>query len=112
MLVVSGDSGFPNQPWLLTPVLQPQAGSPEERYNTSLRSARNCIGVLKGRFRCLLKDRVLHYSPPMAGCIINACAVLHNFLINRNVDWDEPVGEDDEQNENYGDRGSVLFFLH
>ncbi|KAJ8909912.1 hypothetical protein NQ315_014919 [Exocentrus adspersus] len=62
-----GDSGYPQQPWLMTPVLNPAQGSPEERYNNTHASARNCIercfGVLKGRFRCLLGERTLRYSP-------------------------------------------------
>ncbi|XP_072166468.1 putative nuclease HARBI1 [Diadema setosum] len=51
-----GDSGYPLQPWLLTPILRPQNDS-EERYNRSLVHTRVCveraIGVLKARFRCL-----------------------------------------------------------
>lgn len=50
-----GDSGYPQQPWLMIPVLNAVVGSPEERYNTGHASARNCvercIGVLKSRFR-------------------------------------------------------------
>ncbi|CAH1995307.1 unnamed protein product [Acanthoscelides obtectus] len=38
-------------------------------------------GVLKNRFRCLLKDRVLHYAPFRAGQIINATSVLHNMCV-------------------------------
>jgi len=36
-------------------------------------------GVLKGRWRCLLSDRTLHYNPVKVGMIVNACAVLHIF---------------------------------
>lgn len=50
-----GDSGYPQQPWLMTPVLNAAPASPEERYNNRHASARNCvercIGVLKSRFR-------------------------------------------------------------
>lgn len=35
-------------------------------------------------YRCLLKDRVLHYRPKTASKIILACAVLHNLAIHFN----------------------------
>lgn len=73
-------------------------GTPEARYNTQLCSARSlierCNGLLKMRFRCLLKHRVLHYTPTMAGKIINACCVLHNMCIHNNIP------EPDEEDEN------------
>lgn len=46
------------------------------------------LGVLKNRFRCLLKDRVLHYDPLKAGQIINAVCVLHNMCVTANLDLD------------------------
>ncbi|KFM67994.1 putative nuclease HARBI1, partial [Stegodyphus mimosarum] len=59
-----GDSGYPLEPWLLTPIRNPQTVG-EEALNRRLLSARNsierCNGLLKSRFRCLLKDRALHY---------------------------------------------------
>ncbi|KAJ8944584.1 hypothetical protein NQ314_009455 [Rhamnusium bicolor] len=62
-----GDSGYPQQPWLMTPVLNAVPGSPEEQYNNVHAAARNCVercfGVLKGRFRCLLGELTLRYSP-------------------------------------------------
>lgn len=80
-----GDSGYPQQPWLMTPVLNAQNGSAEERYNVRHASARNCVercfGVLKGRFRCLLGERKLRYNPNKVSSIIVACAVLHNICI-------------------------------
>lgn len=35
--------------------------------------------------RCLLKHRVLHYSPSKASKIIKSCIMLHNLCINDNV---------------------------
>lgn len=87
LLIVLGYSGYGQQPWLLVPFRTPENGS-EEAYNAAHRKARHpverCIGVWKARFRCLCKQRVLLYSPVKAGRIINACAVLHNILINSN----------------------------
>lgn len=44
-----------------------------------------CNGLLKMRFRCLLKHRTLHYTPHKASLIVNACIVLHNMCIENNV---------------------------
>ncbi|KAJ8937733.1 hypothetical protein NQ318_009143 [Aromia moschata] len=72
-----GDSGYPQQPWLMIPVLNAAVGTH--------RSARNCIercfGLLKGRFRCLLGERTLRYSPERVGTIVVSCAALHNICI-------------------------------
>ncbi|XP_063216851.1 putative nuclease HARBI1 [Bacillus rossius redtenbacheri] len=80
-----GDSGYPLQQWLLTPVVGAAPGTPEYLYTSRHVATRSCIercnGVLKSRFRCLRKDRVLHYKPTKAASIINACAVLHNLAI-------------------------------
>lgn len=54
-----------------------------------------CNGLLKMRFRCLLKHRVLHYTAEVASKIINACAVLHNICIENNV----PLLYDDDNDQ-------------
>ncbi|XP_029678128.1 putative nuclease HARBI1, partial [Formica exsecta] len=80
-----GDSGYPLEPWLLTPLPHEPEGTPRFLYNEALCSARNCVerlfGVLKSTWRCLSKHRVLQYEPGFAGRIVNACAVLHNMRI-------------------------------
>jgi len=77
------------EPWLLTPYPDAQPGTQEAFFNQRHSSTRNtverCIGVLKKRFRCLLRYRTLEYTPEKAGEIINACAVLHNMCIRANV---------------------------
>ncbi|KAJ8974307.1 hypothetical protein NQ317_009547 [Molorchus minor] len=92
-----GDSGYPQQPWLMTPILHPIAGTPEEQYNNSHASARNCIercfGVLKGKFRCLLGERVLRYSPEKVGTIAVSCAVLHNICIAARLEHNFDIPE-------------------
>lgn len=51
-----------------------------------------CIGVLKKRFRCLLRYRTLEYAPEKAAQIINACTVLHNMCIQARLpDPPEPA---------------------
>jgi len=73
----------------MTPIIDAIEGSPEAEYNRKQMKCcliiEQCNGVLKMRFRCLLKHRVLHYSPPTASKIIYTCAVLHNMCINENV---------------------------
>lgn len=44
------------------------------------------IGVLKMRWRCILGERKLRYSPTKIGHIIISCATLHNYLIANRFD--------------------------
>lgn len=64
---IIGDSGFPLEPWLFTPVNNPPQGSLQLAYNKRFLSTRNSVersfGVIKSRFRCLSRHRDLHYSP-------------------------------------------------
>lgn len=89
------------RPWCLTPVLNAEENSPEFNFNTMFKKARctieRCNGVLKGRFRCLIKDCVLHYKPNKATKIINACTVLHNICISNNLEEPELQDLNDEQ---------------
>ena len=103
-----GDSGYPLEPWLLTPISNPQTRK-EELFNKTQIKARNTVerafGVLKTRFRCLHKHRTLHYSPQKAAIIIYSCAILHNILIDNAVaieDLDDIIeyDETDETEEN------------
>lgn len=84
----------------MTPFLNTSQRSVEERFNKRHASARvsveRCNGVLKSRFRCLLKHRVLHYLPETAGHITNACAVLHNICNERNLYFEYADLEDDD----------------
>ena len=88
----------------MTPVLHAVEGSPEEHFSRRLTTVRSLIervnGVLKMRFRCLLRHRVLHYSPEFFSKIINACCVLHNMCIEYNVP--EPEPEEQDANVDFG----------
>lgn len=77
----------------------PEPGTPQFDYNQHLKHTRclieRCNGLLKMRFRCLLKHRVLHYAPEKAGQIINACVVLHNICVQNNMPEPDPeVGDE------------------
>lgn len=117
IFLVVGDSGYGQQPWLYVPKLRERVlkvwvelTASEKRYNKSHRKTRStvegCIGVLKNRFRCLCRQRVLMYSPKTAGSIIVACVVLHNIMIDakyplpREEDIAEQISDDESENEN------------
>ncbi|KAG8239533.1 hypothetical protein J437_LFUL019202 [Ladona fulva] len=91
-----GDSGYPHEPWLHTPILNAEEGTLEARntrYHIKARSAvERCIGLLKGRFRCLLLGRKLEYEPRKACKFINACCVLHNMCVLGGVPYVEDDG--------------------
>ena len=102
---VTGDSGYPLETSLLTPVRDPTTPN-EVRYNAAHIKTRNvverCFGLLKSRFRVLDKTGgMMVYSPEKAIKITMACVVLHNFCTRRgfpapaditvDVAEDEPV---------------------
>ncbi|KMQ88281.1 nuclease harbi1 [Lasius niger] len=92
-----GDSGYALRPWMMTPIMDNDSNIATRRYNDRQKSTRSfierCNGVLKMRFRCLLKHRVLHYQPDVCSKIINACTVLHNMCIHDNVPLPEAEDE-------------------
>lgn len=83
---------------------EPLPDSPEAEYDRCHKSTRciieRCNGLLKMRFRCLLKHRVLHYHPERAARIINACVVLHNICVEHNMP--EPDVEVDDEHIDLG----------
>ncbi|XP_054709081.1 putative nuclease HARBI1 [Uloborus diversus] len=98
-----GDSGYPLEPWLMTPVAEPVTNPEDVVYNKKHAQTRNpierCFGVLKARFRCILKDRVLHYHPVAAARIVNACAVLHNICIEHGIEPPDDIPNEPKRKE-------------
>ena len=91
-----GDSGYPQQQWLMTPFSSPSTAS-ERRYNVSQKRIRStmerCIGILKSRFRCIDQTNgMLLFSPERSAVVIRAVTNLHNFARKRRM----PVPTDDE----------------
>lgn len=95
-----GDSGYPLRPWLLKPLEVDPVNRWEENYNKFHKSTRTIIehvnGILKMRFRCLLKYRSLHYDPETASKIINVCCALHNMCVKRGLPDVEPKSSLDD----------------
>ena len=77
----------------MTPYRKSSEGSAEARYNIVHSKSRSIIervfGILKGRWRCLLHTRELHYQPEKVSRIINVCCALHNLCIRYNIPIDE-----------------------
>ncbi|XP_071439217.1 putative nuclease HARBI1 [Hetaerina americana] len=101
-----GDSEYPLEPWILTPIANASEDTAEGSYNQSLRQTmacvKNAVSVLKKTFMCLSPDKLLYYKPLDASSIVVACVVLHNIrlhhkLINEVFDNDDQVGVEGEQ---------------
>lgn len=79
----------------MTPILDAAPNTLHANYNKKHVAARvvieNTFGRLKNRWRCLNKDRVLHYKPLKCARIIQACCILHNIGINLNVVEEEEM---------------------
>ncbi|XP_072145398.1 putative nuclease HARBI1 [Dermacentor andersoni] len=104
------DSGYPLEPWLLTPVTgHPPVHTAEGGYNTAHAAMRSvverCIGLLKSRFCCLQGYRALHYKPDRAANIVAACAVLHNLCLDEGDVLLDDVS-DDSSNSSSDDESS------
>ncbi|XP_065300951.1 putative nuclease HARBI1 [Dermacentor albipictus] len=100
------DSGYPLEPWFLTPVTgHLPIHTAEGRYNTAHAAmwsvVERCIGLLKSPFRCLQRYRALHYEPDRAANIVAACAVLHNLCLDEGNVLD--VVSDDSSNSSSDD---------
>lgn len=80
----------------MAPILDATPGTQEANYNEKHMRARvvieNTISRLKNQWRCLHKDRVLHYKPLKCSRIILACFVLHNIVINFGIENTEDMG--------------------
>lgn len=88
----------------MTPYRKSIVGSAESRYNTAHAKARAIIervfGILKGRWRCLLHTRELHYQPEKVAQIVNVCCLLHNLCSRYHVPIDESEVVSDAAYEN------------
>ncbi|XP_015119302.1 putative nuclease HARBI1 [Diachasma alloeum] len=100
------DAGYPFSPYILTPIVDAAEGTPEYRYtrrHTHTRCAiERVFGMLKGRFRCLHKDRVLLYEPEKVVNFFKSYAILHNIMIDNGLQLDDEdfyESEDDDEEQ-------------
>ncbi|CAK1597708.1 unnamed protein product [Parnassius mnemosyne] len=87
----------------MTPDLEAAPNSSAEKYNKWYCQVRNCVertnGYLKGTFRSLGIDRVLHYSPEKASQLIYACATLYNIMLHYRIPMEQPMDNLDATSE-------------
>ncbi|XP_069059558.1 putative nuclease HARBI1 [Pleurodeles waltl] len=86
---IIGESGYPNLPWLLTPVRHSTADG-EDCYNEAHGHTRwvieRCFGLLNARFHCLhISGGTLLYNPQKVCQIIVACCMLHNLGLSCHI---------------------------
>lgn len=94
-----GDSGYPLEHCLLTPVISPSAPG-EENYNKYHKKTRKIIeqafGILKSRFRIISKSGgMLCYNLEKCVKIILCCFILHNIAKTQNEPNNFENGSDD-----------------
>lgn len=89
-LLILGDSGYPLEPWCITPYRNPAEGSMESHFNEVHSKARciveRSIGIFKARWKVLSNDKRSRYCPQKIALFANVCASLHNICIKFKVD--------------------------
>ncbi|KAJ8672057.1 hypothetical protein QAD02_003316 [Eretmocerus hayati] len=102
------DAGYTDSPVIFSPIANPQTDA-EKAFNDMLTHNRckveQLFGQLKGRWRCINKERMLHYKPKNVVKVITACIVLHNFAKLGG----EPIQVDEEDDLGTYDYPSNLF---
>jgi len=90
--ILLGDSIYPCNNWLLTPIRGDNLNISSTRYNYAHKKTRclieRAIGILKNRFPVLKCVRVK--NPAFAAEIIKSCVALHNLCLANN-DYDEEI---------------------
>ena len=95
--ILLGDSGYPSQRYLLTPIHNPE-GQAENLYNESQIRTRNVVertfGIWKRRFPVLSVG--IRCRLNLAQRIVVACAILHNIACQQNEEVFEGDDEEDQ----------------
>ncbi|XP_017482353.1 PREDICTED: putative nuclease HARBI1 [Rhagoletis zephyria] len=107
-----GDSGYPLEPWCITPYRNPLDGSSECAFNEIHSKARciieRTIGILKGRWRILVNDKRGRYDPAKVARFANVCSALHNVCLNYKIDYNPTYHESENQVEiNVGEESQL-----
>ncbi|KAK3886024.1 hypothetical protein Pcinc_009800 [Petrolisthes cinctipes] len=84
-----GDSGYPLEPFLMTPVTNPTNEAEELYYRALVRTrviVELTLGVVKNCFRCIHRfSGELQYTPLRSAKIVSACLLLHNRCVSRSI---------------------------
>ncbi|XP_055714875.1 putative nuclease HARBI1 [Phlebotomus papatasi] len=108
--ILLADRGYPLEPFIFTPYADP-ATRAQHKFNRLHNLGRKVIerafGILKSKFRCLLKHRTLHYYPTTAGKIINSCFTLYNYMKLRGVQFDDSEIEEINDDHNPVEQGQL-----
>ncbi|XP_069083640.1 putative nuclease HARBI1 [Pleurodeles waltl] len=116
-----GDSGYPNLPWLLTPMRHPTTAveyTYNEAHGRTRRVVERTLGLLMTRFRCLhISGGAILCTPQKVCQIIVACCMLHNLTLRHHIpllDAEEVGSDDEEDNEDaVASRGELIRqYLH
>ncbi|KAK3875966.1 hypothetical protein Pcinc_007222 [Petrolisthes cinctipes] len=111
-----GDSGYPLEPFLMTPVTNPTNEAEELYYRALVRTrviVELTLGVVKNCFRCIHRfSGELQYTPLRSAKIVSACLLLHNRCVSRSIpDPNNHLPEEDMPIEAHvvgaGDRGGT-----
>ncbi|KAF7996092.1 hypothetical protein HCN44_009928 [Aphidius gifuensis] len=111
---VTSDSGYSLTPYIVSPYEQVVIGTPQAEFNIRHKHTRCLIervfGKLKGRWRCLKKERTMHYQPRVASRFLKCCVILHDASIiqrdpayvaplpNHRNDINDDINNDDNVN--------------
>lgn len=100
--VLLGDSGYPCLLYLMTSYNNPTTIQ-QRRFNRAQKCTRSSIerafGMLKRRFHLLHSE--IRMAPDRVCTLVATCCVLHNIAI----DCNEPMGDDDNDNQDKLDLG-------
>ncbi|KAH7958312.1 hypothetical protein HPB49_000706 [Dermacentor silvarum] len=98
--IFASDSGYPLEPWLLTPVPgHPLTQTAEGNCNTAHAAMRSvverCIELLKSCLRCRQRYRTLFYQPERVANIVMSRGMLHNLRLFEGDAEDDDDSDDD-----------------
>lgn len=87
--MLPGDSGYPIEPWCITPYRNVEDGTSNAHFNDVHSKARciveRTIGILKARWKILSNGKRSRYSPEKMAMFANVSADLHNICIEFKV---------------------------